>query len=536
MPTISKDLDNLIEEYKKWKRMKRKKEEGAKLHVNEVASRMAIFYERIRNIIDWKEEHLMKRIAIKRILARRLLIDQNNKNLAEPFVLDLIRGGHFPNNKIPKYKIPLIQKVIDKYTYILKHHPSLPQNITNSEFCTRLLGIAVCEIEEVLDPVKYIRTSALTSYMEKTIRKRIIISERFARRCNLNEQSKSVLLFINVQQALMNYDKAMISYNLFKAHHKDWFNISQEELNKLTKSILDIFEETDNYLNHPAANKFYNICYRHKAPFILIDEIIAKNPTGIRKKIEDLKTLHELVEKTYNKKLKALAKRKVRSAVFSTISIFLTNVFSLYILEIPFTKYFTGHINTLAAIVDITGPTFLMFISVATVRLPKEGNFDLVIEEIKQNSFTDKGFSLLYVDLPTGRSRTLRKIFHIMFYISFVVILGTLIWLLTLLNYPPLSFILIIMFTSLISFAAVIIRKRAKELNVYEEKDSFFQSIIDIFALPIISVGRWLSKKWGKINIVAVIFNFLIDTPFLTFIEVLEQWRTFIQEKKEDIK
>jgi len=172
MPTISKDLDNLIEEYKKWKRMKRKKEEGAKLHVNEVASRMAIFYERIRNIIDWKEEHLMKRIAIKRILARRLLIDQNNKNLAEPFVLDLIRGGHFPNNKIPKYKIPLIQKVIDKYTYILKHHPSLPQNITNSEFCTRLLGIAVCEIEEVLDPVKYIRTSALTSYMEKTIRKR----------------------------------------------------------------------------------------------------------------------------------------------------------------------------------------------------------------------------------------------------------------------------------------------------------------------------------------------------------------------------
>ena len=38
-------------------------------------------------------------------------------------VLELIRGGHFPNDKIEESKINDVQKIIDKYIFILKNNP-----------------------------------------------------------------------------------------------------------------------------------------------------------------------------------------------------------------------------------------------------------------------------------------------------------------------------------------------------------------------------------------------------------------------------
>lgn len=87
----------------------------------------------------------------------------------------------------------------------------------------------------------------------------------------------------------------------------------------------------------------------------------------------------------------------------------------------------------------------------------------------------------------------------------------------------------------MISFAGVKIRQRAKELMVEKEKETFLQSIIDLFSLPIIQVGRWLSNQWAKYNAVAVLFNSLLDMPFQFFVEFLEQWRSFLKEKKEKI-
>jgi hypothetical protein len=58
---------------------------------------------------------------------------------------------------------------------------------------------------------------------------------------------------------------------------------------------------------------------------------------------------------------------------------------------------------------------------------------------------------------------------------------------------------------------------------------------IDLFSLPVIRVGRWLSAQWARYNIVVVLVNFLIDMPFQRFVEFLEQWRAFLREKKEEI-
>jgi len=72
-------------------------------------------------------------------------------------------------------------------------------------------------------------------------------------------------------------------------------------------------------------------------------------------------------------------------------------------------------------------------------------------------------------------------------------------------------------------------------LQVMEEKETVFTFFFDLFALPIIRVGKWLSAQWARYNVLVVLINFLIDMPFQVFIEFLEQWRYFLKEKKEEI-
>src|SRR3989338_7835427 len=107
MQQLSASTKNLVAKYSFWQKSLRPKEGVSTVHVDEVALKVAAFYEQIRTIIDWKEEHLMRRAAIIRKLKRRFLdLELNNfgtsssqasaiKDVAESLVLELIRGGYF---------------------------------------------------------------------------------------------------------------------------------------------------------------------------------------------------------------------------------------------------------------------------------------------------------------------------------------------------------------------------------------------------------------------------------------------------------
>src|SRR4051812_7440867 len=109
MSELSKHTGELISNYYLREKQSKPAEGAPTIHVDEVASRIAVFYEQIRTIIDWKEEHLMRRAAIIRKLKRRFLnLELNNfsaENVAENLVLELVRGGYFPNDRIEESKI-----------------------------------------------------------------------------------------------------------------------------------------------------------------------------------------------------------------------------------------------------------------------------------------------------------------------------------------------------------------------------------------------------------------------------------------------
>ena len=130
MQELSETTKKLISRYKFAREQGLFKKEADTIHVDEVASSVASFYEKIRIVIDWKDEHLMRRAMIIRKLKRRFIEWQINNfsaktEVAEHLVLELIRGGHFPNDFIPESKVADVQKVLNKYIFILSNRPKI---------------------------------------------------------------------------------------------------------------------------------------------------------------------------------------------------------------------------------------------------------------------------------------------------------------------------------------------------------------------------------------------------------------------------
>ena len=48
-------------------------------------------------------------------------------------------------------------------------------------------------------------------------------------------------------------------------------------------------------------------------------------------------------------------------------------------------------------------------------------------------------------------------------------------------------------------------------------------------------VGRWMSEKYAKVNIVALILDMLIELPLKTVLRLVRQWGAFIDDRKDRI-
>ena len=539
MAELSQNTKDLISRYSLWKESLKPKENVPTIHVDEVALKVAAFYEQIRTIIDWKEEHLMRRSAIIRKLKGRFLdLELNNtlpENLAESLVLEFIRGGYFPNDKIEESKISAVQKIIDKYVFILKNNPGNKRSKTGLRFYDQLLEIAACEIEETLAPS--IKEMALIDYMFKEMQTRIKIHEGVYQEKLLKTEEKDIQIYIAVQTALFKLDNPIISYNLIKYKYPQWTNLSQEDLVKISQNISDMLSVIESDLNHPLSKKFYAICEKYDTPYLLLSDVLAReNLEKFNEEINSPPLLEAHIRSAYLTRLTDLKAKIRRAALYSTLSIFITKILSLLILEVVLAKIFKGNLNTAYLAADILLPTLLMGALVVSIRPPSAKNLNLAIMETMKVVYYKENPDTYEIKKSKKRGLATRFILSLIYVLGASVSFGFIYWIFSYFKFPIFSIIINVIFIALILFASIAIRTRAKELTIEEESEGFLGFLSDILFLPITSMGRWLSNKWKRYNAIVVFFNFLIDMPFSAFVEFLERWRYFIKEKKEDLR
>jgi hypothetical protein len=530
---VSQSTQKLIQKYQEWYQSLKPRTGVSTIHVDEVASAIASFYEKIRGVVEWREEHLLRRAAIERILKRRLMLQKNDQELAEPFVLELIRGGHFPNDQIEETKIEGAKNILNKYFFIFENSPRPPKEKVKIQLYDWFLNICACEIEELLSPP--IKEKILIEYMAELMKERIEIIEKKFFISQISKEEKETQVYIAVQRALFKLDAPIITYSLLKKKYPNWSTLSQAQLREIADNIYFIWEEMEKNLKHPLSERFYRICERYDTLYLILGNIISQNPPESQKKLEDPEILEKSIREAYRLRLSKLKSRLTRAAVYSTISIFLTKMLIAFAVEVPFDKYFLKEFSYRALEFNILIPPLLMFFLVLTIRPPRKENLERVIMETMKLVYEKERKDVYTIKLPRKRGLILNFIIVIFYLLTYIVTFGLIIWGLDKLNFGILSIIIFLIFFSLIAFAGVKIRERARELDIMEKRAGFFTFLIDTFSLPILRLGRWLSSQWVKYNIVLVLITAFIDLPFQIFTEFVEHWRTFLKEKRDEI-
>jgi len=540
MNDLSEATKKLISQYKFAYQQSLPKQGVATIHVDEVAKKVAEFYERVRTIVDWKEEHLMRRAAIIRKLKRRFFdMELNNfsetENAAESLVLELIRGGHFPNDRIEEIKIKDVQKIINKYVFILKNNPESKAGKTGLNFYNWVIEVAACEIEETLSPS--IREMALIDYMFGSMKDKIKISNKIYEANLLKEEYTYVQIYIAVCQALFKLDKPIISYNLIKYRYPSWSKASDQLISEISQKIFKIWQKTEEDLENPLANKFYYICEKYDTPYLLMGDILTTNSAAeTAKEISDPAVLESLIKEAYSKRLATLKTRISRAAIYSTISIFVTKVLSLVLLEVLIEKAMGGKINMALLVADVLIPTLLMFTIVISIKRPSKKNLNLVTMETMKIAYKKENSDMYEIKMSKRKGATMKVILSLIYALSAFITFGAIYKILNYFQFPISSIIIDVIFIAVILFAGTAVAKRAQELTMEDEKEGFLSFLSDVFFLPMQGLGRWISMKWKRYNALTALFNALIDMPFSAFVEFLEKWRYFIKDKKDEIR
>ncbi len=513
--------------------------------VDEIASKIASLYEKARRIIDWKEENLVRRTAIERILKRRLISeiseitifpDLDPQKIAGPITLEFIRTGYFENGKIPEEKILGIENILNKYLYILKNNPFAKENALaikdKVHFYNWILEIAACEIEEYLGNTG--RETALIKFMAESIYSGLTLVPADG----LSEETKYIQTYIATHKALFGLDSSIISYNVLRIRYPKFTENDPEFIHDFAINVKEIWGDLTKDLEHPKRSEFQRICEAYDAAYrILADmmESFEEDVDSIEEKLESKGHVENLIERVYSERLATLKARLFRSAIYSTLSIFVAGMASLLIFEYPIAKFFYGEFKPWALVADIVIPTALMFFLVGIIKPPTKDNLPKVVEEVEKLIYADAERNSYKIKL-SGKIKKFRNYIFSTFYLLGGLASLYLIYIIfKIAGTPPTSLYINTANIALIVFAATLIRQKSREITI-KERVGIYEFFLDFFSVPLAKVGAWLGSKWKEFNFVSVFLSTLVDTPFSSFIEILEDWRTYIKEKQAEIQ
>ena len=528
-----------------------------KISVSSLISRLAFFYEKVRNAVDYEEEHLLRKNAIARILHRQIVIegmlkDAEAEGLAEHLLVELIRASYLPNNSVPETKIHEIALLLEKYVrlknqVVLKINRGLniktdinkAKDLINEKnrLIRWLINLAACEIEENLSPNPVRR--AIVGNMFEVLSRNIKLPADLPYEADLEIQ-----IYLSIGRKYLKLDEDMLNFVLFKYYNSEWLDMDKksaldgtddERIKEIANGIEQLKALVDRQMTHPLTKQLDRITRQYSLYFTILTETVTKNPVKIYSELQKSeKSFLASVRQVISEKYKKAKSRLWKAALRSIIYIFLTkSVFALAI-EIPAINWLGEPLNTLNLAINVSFPAILLFFIVLTTQTPGEDNTAKIINGIKEITFSgEEKKQPIILRRPTRRNFFLNAIFNLIYAAAFCVSVYFIVWALGIINFTWVSIMIFLFFLAFVSFFSVIVTKGVKELMVVERKENLLTFLIDLFYMPIILIGRWLSSNVSKINIFIFIFDFIIEAPFKILVEIAEDWTKYVRERRD---
>lgn len=527
--TLSRFTHALLESLKLIK-TKPRPDDLSKLIVSQTVSFFAIVYEKIRNAVEYREDHLIRRAAIQRIMNRRLMINPEGRGEAENLLRELLWARYFPNGSLGGEDVQKTQQIVDKYLY-LRRQIIVGRDIGDQQYLNEfIIDLLTCEVEETLSPETTIRDSSFTFFIYQALRKKIKIE-------GLTDNQKDAHFLAALEKSYRRSDKPYQRYHLFITFYNPIYAYQQQELENLSSKLPSIFKKIDEIITNSYVDNLTRFVKKQLPPFLILFSIVKTKFKEVHNILTNKSRLWNEIDVSCREKYQQIGQRMRNLAVRSFIYIFLTKMLFALIFEYPASIYFYGDANKTSIIINTLFPPILMLLIVAFFRVPGEDNTRKIYQRIIEIIDADKSFETKIAYMPKKtqvKKPTLIFGFTIFYSLTFIVTLFLIYEGLIFLNFNVISQLIFIFFVSVVTFFSYRIKQVVNEYRL-EEKESILSPVFDFFFMPILSLGKFFSSEIAKLNFFIFIFDFLIEAPFKLVFEIVEEWISFVKKRKEEI-
>jgi len=498
---------------------------GEKITVHAAVSRVAVFYETLRNAIDYKDEHLLRKAALLRILKRRLAFSDDPKNIALYLIKELIAARYLPNGAVPEMLVDVTAQIIQKFQVLRK------TGVGDERYFRWLIGLVGAEIEEALDERAHER--GLSVFLYEALEDKITLKKNAA----LDDVERRLQIYVACLRLFLKADDDVVSYKLVRAYYSSWMRPEEwTDARAMALQMLGVERQVRHQLKHRFGQKFQAAVKPAAVALRLLVEALKKKPELAEKMLKNIESeLYPIVEAVADERLGAAKGKLRRGTVRAVIYLFITKMALALCLEVPFETLLYKELDMTALAINISFPPVLMFIIGAMIRMPGPENV-AKIKKLVSQLLSDSGLDSRDIKVPARKSWWRRLILQIVYVCTFGLTFGLVFSGLKRLNFTPVSSAIFIFFLCVVSFFAYRLRQTAREFVVVEKPERFSTALGDLFFYPILRAGQFLSSSISRINIFLFFFDFLVEAPFKLFLNALETWFAYMREKKEELQ
>jgi len=520
---LSAPIDSLLQKLKTQNAMATSSQSEALINVHKLTEKAGAAYEKLRYLIDYKDERHIRRSAIERIIKRKILLE-GGKGIGLSLIQELIAGRYLPNNAIADRAALDVEKIILKYKKLQSFMPAAWRDEPRSRQI--LVRLMASEVEVFFYPNS--EDDFVAEAFFETIKDSVKIE------ILLSDKAFETQILVACYRSLLTSDDETLFYKLWMTVvPPDWATLEDESaIKNIGEKSIEIWHAIHAALKDPLSFKLLPRFYNYAIYFSIIREVIRAYGAESERILADSAALKQFTREFLEKNYKKQYAKARDSAVRAVFYIFITKMLLALALEVPYQIYFLNSVEYAPIATNILfHPILLLFITVSVRPLGKK-NTD-AIESGVENVL--KGENIRLVKVKAKGKGFFNAIFLFLYAVIFLVVFGIIIATLEGLNWSIVSILLFLCFLTLVSYFALRIRHSANKWKVAKEEDRIVTLAFNLFALPIVRAGKWLSRKFSSINFFAFILDFIIETPFKLLLQFSDAFVSFLKEKQEDV-
>lgn len=501
-------------------REKEKREKAAKaekVHVVGAGGLVTAAYEQLRNAAEYADEHLLLQKAIKRFYRRMFLTqtDEFIRKSADELITELTFAEYLANDSVTEETVDEINHLAAQYHHVYTQIQSA-KDIGNARGETWAIDVLAVEVARLFkdNSVK----EAFVQFAFDHFKQTTDIAAIFG---GTTPKDAEPALYVGVHRSLAKSDQAIIRAALLRRYNQSPGDFA---------GYCRVNAEINGLFDSETTEKLAHFVDRQGAPLRILMRML-ENGVDVAEILPRKTRLMNAYEDQVQSEYKLINKRINRGIVKSVIFLIISKLLVGLAIEVPYDYAVAGGIIWESLLINLLFPPVYMVLLRATLATPSQANTKRLMSQAEEMFYGAPSRQL-------GRAprHSFGTAYNVAYALIFLAVFAGVSWLLmTYFSFAVPHLIVFFIFLSGASFLGFRLSRMIRDVESVDSQQNGVTVLRDFFYMPFVIVGRWISEKYAKINVVSMILDMVIELPLKSLLRMIRQWSAFISSKKDQL-